>query len=168
LLLPSGELGGITRPVCLWGQTDKAQQLVHSSAGTSLVPSQQTGDDGHVLRDGVVREETALLDHIAHVTAQIRPFELLRGSAVDVDDAAGRVVEAVDQFEKGRLTATGGTNEDNELARLDRQRDVDDGRTRLIPVVKPLGDVVEPDLGRGVWRTGESLPLVLDGAPPLV
>jgi hypothetical protein len=102
------------------------------------------------------------------VTAQIRPFELLRGSAVDVDDAAGRVVEAVDQFEQGRLTATGGTNEDNELARLDRQRDVDDGRTRLIPVVKPLGDVVEPDLGRGVWRTGESLPLVLDGAPPLV
>jgi hypothetical protein len=101
------------------------------------------------------------------VTAQVWPFELLRGSAVDVDDSAGRVVEAVDQFEQGRLTAAGGTNEDNELARLDRQRDVDDGGTRLIPVVKSLADVVEPDLGRGVRRACKRLALVLDGAPPL-
>jgi hypothetical protein len=86
---------------------------------------------------------------------------------VDVDDAAAGVVEAVDQFEQGRLTATGGTNEDNELARLDRQRDVDDGGSRLIPVVKPLADVVEPDLGRGARRAGKCLLLLLDGAPPL-
>jgi hypothetical protein len=102
------------------------------------------------------------------VTAQVWPFELLRGSAVDVDDSAGRVVEAVDQFEQGRLTAAGGTNEDNELARLDRQRDVDDGRTGLIAIVKPLRDVVEPDFGRGARRAGKRQPLVLDGAPPLV
>jgi hypothetical protein len=86
---------------------------------------------------------------------------------VDVDDATARVVEAVYQFEQGRLTATGGTNEDNELARLDRQRDVDDGGSRLVPVVKPLADVVEPDLGRGARRAGKCLPLLLDGAPPL-
>jgi hypothetical protein len=86
---------------------------------------------------------------------------------VDVDDAAARVVEAVDQFEQGRLTATGGTNEDNELARLDRQRDIDDGGSRLVPVVKPLADVVELDLGRGARRAGKCLPLLLDGAPPL-
>jgi hypothetical protein len=86
---------------------------------------------------------------------------------VDVDDAAAGVVEAVDQFEQGRLTATGGTNEDNELARLDRQRDVDDGGSRLVPVVKPLADVVEPDLGRGARRAGNCLLLLPDGAPPL-
>jgi hypothetical protein len=85
--------------------------------------------------------------------------------AVDVDDAATRIVEAVDQFEQGRLAAAGGTDENHELARLDRQRDVDDGGTRLSPVVKPLGDVLEPDLGRGVRRT--DTPLILDGAPPL-
>jgi hypothetical protein len=86
---------------------------------------------------------------------------------VDVDDTTAGVVEAVDQLEQGRLTATGGTNEDNELARLDRQRDIDDGGSRLVPVVKPLADVVEPDLGRGARRAGECLPLLLDGAPPL-
>jgi hypothetical protein len=101
------------------------------------------------------------------VTAQVWPFELLGGGPVDVDDAAARVVEAVDQFEERRFAATGGADEDDELARLDRQRDVDNGGTRLVPVVKPLGDVVEPDLGRCVRSAGESLLLVLDGAPPL-
>jgi hypothetical protein len=101
------------------------------------------------------------------VAAQVWPFELLGRGTVDVDDAAARVVEAVDQFEQGRLTAAGGANEDNELARLDRQRDVDDGGTRLIPVVETLADVVELDLGRGVRRAGKPLPLLLDGAPPL-
>jgi hypothetical protein len=101
------------------------------------------------------------------VTAQVWSFELLGRCPVDVDDAAGRVVEAVDQFEQRRLTAAGRTNEDNELARLDRQRDIDDGRTCLIPVVKPLADAVEPDLGRDARRASKRLPLLLDGAPPL-
>ena len=101
------------------------------------------------------------------MTAQVWPFEFLRRGTVDVDDAAARVIEAVDQFEQGRLTAAGGTNEDDELARLDRQRDVDDGGTRLSPVVETLADVVEPNLGRGVRRAGKPLPLLLDSAPPL-
>ena len=168
MLLASGKLRGIARPVFLRRQPDELQQLVYPSGGARSIPSQQTRDDGYVLRNRIVREETALLDDIAHVTAQVWPFELLGRSIVNVDDAVARIVEAVDQFEQGRLTAAGGTNEDNELARLDRQRDVDDGGTRLSPVVETLADVVEPDLGRGVRRTGESLPLVLDGAPPLV
>jgi hypothetical protein len=114
-----------------------------------------------------VREQSALLDDVAHVTAQVRPFELLGGCPVDVNDTAARVVNAVDQFEQRRLAAAGGTDEDDELTRLDRQRDVDNGGTRLVPVVKPLGDVVKPDLGRCVWSADESLLLVLDGAPPL-
>jgi len=114
-----------------------------------------------------MREQTALLDDVAHVTAQVWPFELLRRGTVDVDDPAARVVEAVDQFEECRLAATGGTNEDDELTRLDRQRDVNNGGTRLIPVVKPLADVVEPDLSRRARRTGERPSLLLDGAPPL-
>lgn len=101
------------------------------------------------------------------MTAQVRSFELLGRCPVDVDDAAARVVEAVDQFEQGRLTATRGTYEDNELARLDRQRDIDDSGPRLIPIVKSLADVVEPDLGRGARRASKCLPLLLDGAPPL-
>jgi hypothetical protein len=101
------------------------------------------------------------------VPAQVWPFELLGRCPVDVDDAAARVVEAVDQFEQRRLTAARGTNEDNQFARLDRQRDVEDGGPRLIPVVKPLADVVEPDLGRGARRAGKCLGLLLDGAPPL-
>jgi hypothetical protein len=101
------------------------------------------------------------------VTAQVWPLELLGRGAVNIDDAIARVVEAVDQFEERRLAAAGGTDEDDELARLDRQRDVDDGGTCLVPIVKPLGDVVEPDLCRCVGNAGESLLLVLDGAPPL-
>jgi hypothetical protein len=101
------------------------------------------------------------------VTAQVWPFEVLGRGTVDVDDAAARIVETIDQFEQGRFAAAGGANENNELARLDRQRDVDDSGTCLIPVVKTLADVVEPNLGRGVRRAGKRLPLVLDGAPPL-
>jgi hypothetical protein len=101
------------------------------------------------------------------VTAQVWPFELLGRGTVDVDDPAARVVEAVDQFEECRLAATGGTDEDDELTRLDRQRDVDNGGTRLFPLVKPLADLVEPDLGRCIRSAGESLRLVLDDAPPL-
>jgi hypothetical protein len=101
------------------------------------------------------------------VTAQVWPFELLGRCPIDVDDAAARVVEAVDQFEQGRLAAAGRTDEDDELARLDGQRDIDDGGPCLIPVVEPLADLVEPDLGCGARRAGKCLPLLLDSAPPL-
>ena len=101
------------------------------------------------------------------MTAQVWPFELLGRGTVDVDDAAARVVEAIDQFEERRLAATRGADENDKLTRLDRQRDIDNGGTALVPVVKPLGDVVEPDLGRCVRSAGESLLLVLDSAPPL-
>jgi len=100
------------------------------------------------------------------VTAQVGPFELLGRGSVDVDDAAARIVDAVDQFEERRLAATGGTDEDDEFARLDRQRDLNNGGTRLLPVVKPLGDLVKPDFGGCVGSAGERLLLVLDGAPP--
>jgi hypothetical protein len=89
----------------------------------------------------------------------------LRGSTVDVDDAAGRIVEAVDEFEQGRLAAAGGADQHNELARLDRQRDVGDSGAGLIRCVKLLGDVFEADLGRGVWPDRELLLLIPDGAP---
>ena len=101
------------------------------------------------------------------MSAQVRTPKLLGRGTVNIDDAIARVVEAVDQFEERCLAAAGGTDEDDEFARLDRQRDVDDGGTCLVPIVKPLGDVVEPDLGRCVRSAGESLLLVLDGAPPL-
>jgi hypothetical protein len=101
------------------------------------------------------------------VPPQHRRREILRRRAVDIDDAARRVVEAVDQFEQGRLAAAGGTDEDDELARFDRQRDVDDGGTRLLSVVKPLADAIEPDLSGGLRRANERISLVLDGAPPL-
>ena len=114
-----------------------------------------------------MREQTTLLDDVAHVTAQVWPFELLGRGTVDVDDPAARVIEAVDQFEERRLAAAGGTDEDDELTRLDRQRDVDNGGTRLVPIVEPLADLVEPDLGRCVRSAGESLLLVLNDAPPL-
>jgi hypothetical protein len=160
-------LRGIPRPVLLRRQTDELQQLVYAVGGTRSIPSQQTWDDGYVLANRVMREQTTLLDDVAHVTAQVRAFELLGRGTVDIDDAGARVVEAVDQFEERRLAATGGADEDDELTRLDRQRDLDNGGTRLLPVVKPLGDVIEPDLGRCVGSAGERLLLVLDGAPPL-
>ena len=56
LLLASGELRGIARSVLLRRQTDEPQQLVHPSGGARSIPSQQTRDDGHVLRDRVMRE----------------------------------------------------------------------------------------------------------------
>ncbi len=101
------------------------------------------------------------------MSAQVWPLELLGRGTVNIDDAIARVVEAVDQFQERRLAAAGGTDKDNELTRLDRQRDVDDGGARLFPVVKTLADAVEPDLGGGVRRASESISLVLDGAPPL-
>ena len=107
LLLSSGELRGITRSVLPRRQTDQAQQLVHPSGDARFIPSQQTRHDRHVLRDRVMREQPALLDDVAHVTAQVWAFELLGRGAVDVDDPAARVVEAVDQFEERRLAAAG-------------------------------------------------------------
>jgi len=99
--------------------------------------------------------------------AQVGTRELLRGSVVDVDDAAGRVVETIDEFEQGCLATAGGPDEDDELTRLDDQRDVVNGGARLVTIVEQLGDVFEPDLGRGIRRAAKRLPLVPYGAPPL-
>jgi len=149
LLLSAGKLGRIAGSVLVGRQTDEVKQFVDALRDLFLVPAQELRHDGDVLSHGVVRKETALLDDVPHVPSQVRTRELLRRRAVDVDRAFGGVVEPVDQFQERGLATTGRTNKHRELARLDREVDVVDGRHRAVRAVEPLADVLEPDLGTG-------------------
>ena len=59
--------------------------------------------------------------------------------AVEHDAAGGRLVEAGEHAQQRRLAAAGGTEQREELALVDDQRQIVDGDE----VAEPLGDVVE-------------------------
>ena len=81
---------------------------------------------GHVLADRQVRKERVVLEHHADLAAMGRQPGHVH--AVDPDRAGVGRLEPGDQVQGGRLAAARGAEERQELARLDRERQLVDRR----------------------------------------
>ena len=83
LALAAGELRGVAGAVVARRQVDEVEQLVDALGDLALRPAEQPRDGGDVVRDGHVREEADLLDHVADPAPQLRLVERADAAAVD-------------------------------------------------------------------------------------
>ena len=65
------ELMGKPTPVLVGIQPDQVEQLLHPSVHPGAVPAEEAGHRGDVVRHTPMREQPALLDHVADVPAQV-------------------------------------------------------------------------------------------------
>ena len=100
-----------------------------------------------VVRDGHVREQADLLDHVADPAAELDDVLVADARPVDPDVARVELDQPVDELHRGRLAGAGRADEDADLAGGDRQRELLDGG--LVGARVPLRRAVEDDLGGG-------------------
>src|SRR5215813_14797133 len=78
-----------------------------------------------VLRDIFVGKQCVTLKD--HAEIAVARLEIVYDAAVDADFARGRILEARDHAQSGRLAASGWSDEHDELAFLDHEIQVFDG-----------------------------------------
>jgi hypothetical protein len=93
-----------------------------------------------------VREEADLLDDVADRAAQLGDVVVADLPAVDPDITARERNQAVDELEGGRLASARRADEDADLPRGDREREMVDRRS--LPAGVDLRGLVEDELGR--------------------
>ncbi len=142
LTLSAGQLRRIPRAVDGRVEPDQLEQFGDPAPDAGLVPAQQAGNGRHVRIDRLVRKEPDLLDDVADAPPQGHRIDRRDVLAVQVDAAGRRLDQSVDHLHGGRLAAAGRPHERDELARLDVQAELRDGRGA---VGVALGDAVQPD-----------------------
>ncbi len=140
LLLATGQLGRILRRQRAV-EPDDLEQLGGAGVATPLVPAEQARHGGHVVDHRTVREQPALLDHVADAAAQLVTGHRQHVAPGDADRARRRLDEAVDHPQRRRLATTGAAQEDDDLALIDGERQVVDGQH----AAEALGDVIDLD-----------------------
>ena len=105
LALAARELVGEPPPVLVGVEPDQVEQLPHPGVHASPIPAEEAGHRGDVVRHTPVREEPALLDHVADAPAQVDGVDLQDVRPVDQDPPARRLDEPVDHAQRGRLAA---------------------------------------------------------------
>ena len=142
LALAAGELLGVAVAVRRGVQADQVEKLGGARTGLAALPAEEMRDGRGVLQDRLVREKADLLDHIADTAPELDGVD--GGYVVPVQEypAAGRLDEPVDHLHRGGLAAAGRSDERDQFALGDLERQVVDG---CRPVRVPLGDVLETD-----------------------
>ena len=155
LPLAARELARIALAVSSGLEAHERQELVGARRAGGLGPAQQARHRGHVLGDGLVREEPGLLDDVADAATQLGDVAAADVLPVDEDPAVARLDEPVHHLEGRGLAAARGTDEDADASRGHRQRQVLDralrrGTARGGGIA--LADVVELDGGTARGR----------------
>jgi hypothetical protein len=143
LLLATGEL--VRHGLLLATQTHQLEDLRHRFADGRLRPADRLEREGHVLRDGLVRQQLEVLEHAADVAAQVR--DLVAGQrgdvlAGDVDLALLGGLLTVEEAQEGRLAGARRSDQEDELALVDVDRCVAQGH---VLALVDLRDVLEFD-----------------------
>ena len=88
LALTARQLVGEPAAVALRVEADKLEQLDDAGVDPLLVPAEQARDGGDVVAHPSVREQPALLDHVADAAAQLHRVHLEDVGVVDEDPPA--------------------------------------------------------------------------------
>ena len=146
LLLPARQLGRVAlRQRC---QVHQLQHLVHALLGLLGRRSAHVQAEAHVLGHRHVRPDRVALENHGHAPVLGRD-RALRGRdrpAVDLDRPGCQLDEAGDHPQSGRLAATRGAEQGDELALVQVQAQVVDHRDRAVV----LADALECQFGHRV------------------
>jgi hypothetical protein len=141
LLLAAGEL--VRLAVLVAGELDEVEHLADATPHLvvrDLPPAQSEGD---VLVDGEVREQRVVLEDGVDVALERR--EIGDVGLAEEDRAGAGLLEAADHPQRRRLAAARRPEKREELAPLDREGEVVDGRE----VTELLGDPVQSNVNLG-------------------
>ena len=150
LRLPTGQLLGVAVAVQIRLQADQIEQFVRPGGGPCSVPPEQARDRADVLSDRLVREEPDALDDVADATTQLRRVHIGDVLAIEDDPSGRRLDHPVDEAQRRGLAAPGRTDEHEDLALVDVQRQLLHGRYG--PGGVDLLHAVEADHDRSVGR----------------
>ena len=141
LLHPSRKLVRI--PVCGSSETRQLHELPCPLGGSAPLPAVHTQRIGDVVEHRSPREELVeLLEHDSAIGAWFQPL-----ASCDLDPTARRADESGDSLEQGRLTASGGADDDRLLAGRHLERGVGDRERKAV-----LRPVAELDLLHAQYR----------------
>ena len=144
LLLPAADLVGLLVLVAV--HLDEVEHGVDFAVDLLARLARDAQAEGDVVADAQVREQRVVLEHgvdAAHVRRQARDV-----APVEEDAAGVRLLEAGEDAQQRRLAAAAGAEQGVELAALDLQARVVDGRE----AAEALGDVFENEKLRHVAR----------------
>src|SRR5256886_16224883 len=145
LALAARELRGIAAAHALGIEADEPHELVDARLDALLRPAQKARDGRDVLGDGLMREESGLLDHIADPPAKLRRIICEHVLPVDQDLARARLDESVHHPERCGFAASGWAHEDTDASRRDGEAQAVDRDG----VAVTLGDLAQLDRGAG-------------------
>src|SRR5215470_4576356 len=148
LLLTARELARIASPVR--GKLHEGEGLSDPPLDLRARHAGHAKSEGHVLEDGAVGEQRVVLEDHAHVAAVGR--HLVHALALDEDVARRRFHEARHRTEARGLSAAGGAEEREELARLHGEGDAVEGQRLAVA----LDETAELDVVRGGKRAQRS------------
>ena len=100
-------------------EPDEVEQLAHTRADARLVPAEQARHDRDVLRDGHVRKEPDLLQHVADAPAQIERIPLPSCRAPRHGSSRVRQQQPVDELEDRALAGAAAAHERDGLSAFD-------------------------------------------------
>ena len=140
-----GELGRIG--LGSRGKADGLERLEGPWRDVAARDAQDTQDEGDVLEDGAAREELGVLEDDAQRAPEERDVPAAQRRDVEaghLDLAVRGPLVGVEEAKERRLAGPAGAREDDELALLDGERDVAEGRQLHRPALEDLADAVEP------------------------
>src|SRR5680860_987200 len=144
LLLTTRELCRVL--VGLVGDVDSLEQLLGPRPDVGgLLPAHLGRAERHVVEDGLVGDKVERLEHYPNIGPEIRQLLALgrQQLAVEPNLALPDRLEAVDGPAERGFAGAGGSDDDHDLAAIDRQVDV----LQHVQVAEPLVDSVEHDEG---------------------
>ena len=157
LLLPTGELARISSFVAR--QPNQGQYGLSLRGDLRLVHLAHLQREGDVLSDRHVREEGVVLENHADV-ATVRRHRRNR-IFININFARGRDLEASQHHQRRRLAGTRRSQERNELARSDVERDVIDGGNGAVAFFDAIKKDASANRSNGVGTRSALLSLRL-------
>ena len=124
LALAAGELCRVPVAVDVGRQAHELEQLVDAGRHPILLPAQEPRHGRDVGGDRLVREQPDLLDHVAHVPAELHGVGVGHVVAVEEDAAGGGLDEPVDQLQRRGLAAAGRPDEHADLVARHFEREL--------------------------------------------
>jgi hypothetical protein len=115
LALPAGKFAWAAVGKFRGIQSDKTKELSDSNSSAAAVPFFQGGNEGNILRNGEMGEETGVLYDVTDASTKTDGVPIGGGAALDQDSPLGGHQHPVDQFEEGGLAAAAAPEEDQGL-----------------------------------------------------
>jgi len=144
LFLATGELSRISRRVYARFQSNGVEQFVDAGADLLSRPRFEFGNESDVARDGEVRKQAAVLDHITDAATQPNWIPLRDAPIFEAHLARRRRQQSVHHLEQRRFSRTAAPEQHQGFVRIEAQVDA----TQHVPPIDMVSDLFEFDEGR--------------------